>query len=160
LPYLTQFAVALAEAKKRVPNLRLITIADQPLSDPPLPAEHIAWSVETESAALCRGDIGIAPTPRDRWTLGKCGFKIVQYMAAGLPVIASPVGANGQIVVPGETGYLPEKPSEWAEAIANLAGDVGKRLAMGAASRRRMEKHFPVNRAVDAWAAMLTGEGS
>ena len=59
---------------------------------------------------MCRGDVGIAPTPTDRWTLGKCGFKIVQYMAAGLPVIASPVGANAELVVPGGTGLLPRPP--------------------------------------------------
>ena len=50
---------------------------------------HISWSESTESDALIQGDIGIAPMPDDPWTRGKCGFKIVQYMAAGLPVIAA-----------------------------------------------------------------------
>jgi glycosyltransferase involved in cell wall biosynthesis len=159
LPYLRQFSSALAEAKKRVPGLRLITIADQPLAQPLLPAEHLPWSEQTESAALCRGDIGIAPTPRDRWTLGKCGFKIVQYMAAGLPVIASPVGANSEIVSPGETGFLPEDPAEWSDAVATLAGDPSKRQAMGAAGRKRVEEHFSITRAVDAWARIL-GSGN
>ena len=82
------------------------------------------WSEESEAAALGRGDIGIAPTPSDPWTLGKCGFKIVQYMAAGLPVIASPVGANAEIVLGEKTGFLPGDFSDWPEAIAALAGDV------------------------------------
>lgn len=155
LPYLRQFAPALADAKKRVPSLRLITIADQPLTDAPIPVEHVPWSEQTESAALCRGDIGIAPTPRDRWTLGKCGFKIVQYMAAGLPVIGSPVGANSEIVAPGETGFLPEDPAEWADAVAVLAGDPAKRQAMGTAARKRVEEHFSITRAIDVWAEML-----
>jgi len=124
LRYLSQFAPMLAEAVRRVPGLRLITIADVPLPDPPIPTEHVPWSVQTESAALCRGDIGIAPTPEDRWTLGKCGFKIVQYMAAGLPVIASPVGANREIVRPNETGFLPKSPTQWIETIAELAGKI------------------------------------
>jgi len=156
LPYLRQFAAALAAAKNRVPGLRLIIIADQPLSDSPVPCEHLPWSEQSESASLCRGDIGIAPTPKDRWTLGKCGFKIVQYMAAGLPVIASPVGANGQIVLPGQTGFLAEEPADWADAVAILAADTAKRQAMGAAARARVEEYFSITRAVDFWTTMLT----
>jgi glycosyltransferase involved in cell wall biosynthesis len=155
LPYLRRFAPALAEAKKQVPGLRLITIADQPLTHPPVPAEHIAWTEQTESASLCRGDIGIAPTPEDQWTLGKCGFKIVQYMAAGLPVIASPVGANGQIVVPGETGLLPKETADWAGAIASIAADTARRQAMGTAARKRVEELFSITRAADFWANLL-----
>jgi glycosyltransferase involved in cell wall biosynthesis len=158
LPYLGQFAPMLAQAARRVPGLRLITIADVPLPDPPLPTEHVPWSVQTESAALCRGDIGIAPTPEDRWTLGKCGFKIVQYMAAGLPVIASPVGANREIVRPNETGFLPENPTEWSETIAALAGDAPTRQALGAAGRRRVEEYFSIETAAAVWASLLRGD--
>ncbi len=157
LPYLRQFSASLAAAKNRVPGLRLITIADQPLSHPPLPAEHIDWSETTESASLCRGDIGIAPTPEDEWTLGKCGFKIVQYMAAvDYPLIASPVGhANAQIVLPGKTGFLPEEPGDWADAIASLAADPAKRKQMGAAARARVEEYYSVTRSVNFWATLL-----
>jgi len=155
LPYLKQFAQVLADAAKHVPGLRLLTIADVPLPDPPIPTEHIPWSESAESAALIHGDIGIAPTPEDRWTLGKCGFKIVQYMAAGLPTIASPVGANREIVLPGETGYLPETPTEWSDAIAALAGNVAKRQSLGNTGRRRVEEHFSIDRAADVWADLL-----
>jgi len=155
LPYLQQFTEVLRDAARRVSGLRLITIADVPLPNPPLPTEHILWSESTESTALIRGDIGIAPTPEDRWTLGKCGFKIVQYMAAGLPVIASPVGANREIILPGETGYLPENPAEWSNAIAALAGDAGKRQSLGTAGRCRIEEHFSIDRAADVWAELL-----
>jgi glycosyltransferase involved in cell wall biosynthesis len=155
MPYLRQFAGVLEESARRVPGLKLITIADVPFADAPLPVEHVPWSVETESAALCRGDIGIAPTPVDQWTLGKCGFKIVQYMAAGLPVIASPVGANQEIVVEGQTGLLAKNPGEWADGVATLAAYPAKRQAMGAAGRRRVEEDFSIERAADVWAALL-----
>jgi glycosyltransferase involved in cell wall biosynthesis len=155
LPYLKQFSEALAGAARRVPGLRLITIADVPLSDPPVPTEHISWSESTESAGLIRGDIGIAPTPQDRWTLGKCGFKIVQYMAAGLPVIASPVGANSEIIVPGETGYLPKNSTEWSDAIAELAGDLARRQSLGLSGRRRVEGRYSIDRAADFWRDMV-----
>jgi len=156
LRYLEQFREVLREAAARVPNLRLITIADELLPDPPIPTEHVMWSEACESSALIRGDIGIAPTPENPWTLGKCGFKIVQYMAAGLPAIASPVGANREIVLPGETGYLPETRDEWIDAIAALAENPVKRQEMGAAARRRVEEHYSIQRAADFWTEQLS----
>jgi glycosyltransferase involved in cell wall biosynthesis len=155
LGYLRHFAAALAQSAARVGGLRLIVIADQAPTGLSLPVEHIPWSLDTESAALCRGDIGIAPMPADRWTLGKCGFKIIQYMAAGLPVVASPVGANAQIVLPGRTGFLPRENGQWAEAIASLAVDPQLRQRLGEAGRKRVEQEYSVRRAVDVWAGLL-----
>src|SRR5215213_11827508 len=157
LPYVRQFLPALERAAQAVPGLRLVTVADETIEKSSLPVEHVNWSAETEADALVRGDIGIAPTPTDRWTLGKCGFKIVQYMAAGLPVVASPVGANAELVVEGETGFLPETDEGWADAIARLAGDVSLRQRMGAAGRRRAESELSVTRAADVWAGLLNG---
>lgn len=155
LEYLQGCFPALAEAARLLPGLRLLTIAGDPPRDPPVPLEHVRWTADVEAAALARGDIGIAPTPADRWTLGKCGFKIVQYMAAGLPVIASPVGANAQIVLPGETGLLPPTSGDWPAAIAALAVDAALRARLGAAARRRVEQHYSLATAVDAWAKLL-----
>ena len=156
LGYLRGAIPALARSAARVPGLSLLTVADETLADAPLPVEHAAWSADTEAASLARGDVGIAPTPTDPWTLGKCGFKIVQYMAAGLPVVASPVGANAELVVEGETGFLPRTDEAWAGAIARLASDVGLRRRMGAAGRRRAEAELSVTRAADVWRAVLT----
>lgn len=158
LPYLRRFMPALEQAARVVPGLRLVTVADATVrSSAALPVEHVPWSLAGESAALCRGDIGIAPTPLDRWTLGKCGFKIVQYMAAGLPVIASPVGANAAMVRPGETGLLPGRPEEWPGAIASLAHDAEKRRCMGAAGRALVERQYRLDDAADTWADILSG---
>lgn len=156
LPYLAQLSATLREAAQRVPGLRLITIADVPLPDPPIPSEHVPWSADTEAAALTRADIGIAPTPQDRWTLGKCGFKIIQYMASGLPAIASPVGANREIIIENETGFLPADSSEWIESIAKLAADPAERQAFGSAARKRVEEHFSLDRAANFWADLIT----
>jgi glycosyltransferase involved in cell wall biosynthesis len=159
ISYVAQFAPVLASAAQRVPGLRLITIADVPLVNCPIPAEHVPWSVAGESATLARGDIGIAPMPENPWTLGKCGFKIIQYMATGLPVIASSVGANREIVVDGQTGFLPNSPAEWIAAIAALACDHAKRQEMGTAGRRRVEEEFCIDRAADFWAGALKESG-
>ena len=157
LPYLRKFMPVLEQAGRLVPGLRLVTVADATVrSSSALPVEHAPWSLAGESAALCRGDIGIAPTPLDRWTLGKCGFKIVQYMAAGLPVIASPVGANAAMVRPGETGLLPDRPEEWPGVIASLARDTEQRRRMGAAGRALVERHYRLDAAADTWAEVLS----
>lgn len=160
IPYVAEIAPVLIDAAKRVPGLRLITIGDVPLANPPIPTEHVPWSVAAESTALLRGDIGIAPTPENRWTLGKCGFKIIQYMATGLPAIASPVGANREIIQEGLTGFLPKSAEQWTEAIATLAGDPVRRQAMGEAARKRVEDHFSIQRAADFWATHLGEPGS
>ena len=157
LPYVRQFLPALERAAQAVPGLRLVTVADETIDASSLPVEHIAWSAETEADALVRGDIGIAPTPTDRWTLGKCGFKIVQYMAAGLPVVASPVGANAELVRVGETGYLPDKPEEWAEHIVALARDAKLREELGRAGRRLVEQKYSLEHVADEWAKLLAG---
>jgi len=154
LPYLCEQIPALEGAALRVLGLRLITIADQTIVNARLPVQHIAWSVDDEATSLGQGDIGIAPTPDDRWTRGKCGFKIIQYMASGLPVIASPVGANAQIVTP-QTGLLATTRQEWMDAIVKLASDVQLRRTMGAAGRERVEQEYSLPRAADTWANLL-----
>jgi glycosyltransferase involved in cell wall biosynthesis len=155
LPYLEEQMGAIREAARQLPQLRLVTIADRTLLNPGLPMEHVRWGLDTEAEGLARGDIGIAPTPRDPWTLGKCGFKIVQYMAAGLPVIASPVGANAKIVKSEETGLLADTPQQWVEAIRRLAGDVELRRRMGQAGRERIEQEYSLPRAAETWAQLL-----
>ena len=155
LPYLRELLPAIEEAAKAVAGLRLLIIADETLTSSVLPIEHVSWSERNEAAALVRGDIGIAPTPRDRWTEGKCGFKIVQYMAAGLPVIASPVGANSQIVEHGQTGFLAENLSDWPKVIVGLAQDVELRTRMGAAGLACARRDYSVQRAVDFWDKLL-----
>lgn len=157
LPYLEQLLPAIEAAGERVPGLRLITVADRTVTSNIVAVEHVPWSVEAEADALVRGDIGIAPTPDNCWTRGKCGFKIIQYMAAGLPVIASPVGANAEIVLPNDTGLHARDAGEWVESIARLAGDATLRRDWGRAGRERVEREYSLTRAADAWATLLAG---
>jgi glycosyltransferase involved in cell wall biosynthesis len=155
LPYLRQFLPAIESAARQVKGLRLQIIADENLDGTILPVDFVKWSEDEESQALRQGDIGIAPTPSNPWTLGKCGFKIVQYMAAGLPVIASPVGANAELVREGITGFLPKTKEEWTAAILQLANDPELRAHMGQAARKIVEMDYHLDRAADVWAALL-----
>lgn len=156
LPYLQAFLPAIEQAGREIPDLKLLTIADVTVTSDRIQVEHEPWTEAGEAAALLRGDIGIAPTPEDPWTMGKCGFKILQYMAAGLPVIASPVGANAQIVLNGQTGFLPSDLSDWPESIAQLANDAPLRAQLGSAGRNRVLNEYSLECAADEWATLLS----
>lgn len=107
-----------------------------------LPMASIPWTEDTEVASICGFDIGIMPLVDEPFERGKCGYKLIQYMACGLPVVASPVGVNRQIVEHGVNGFLAETPAQWQEALQTLAADAGLRLRMGQAGRRKVEQQF------------------
>jgi glycosyltransferase involved in cell wall biosynthesis len=131
----------LADAAHRH-DLSVRAVGAGPQKEIPPRFSFLPWT-EAEEIALIQGmDIGIMPLPDEPWARGKCGYKLIQYMACGLPVIASPVGVNSAIVDHGENGFLASTPQEWAEAISVLAGDFELRQAMGAAGRRKIERAY------------------
>lgn len=91
----------------------------------------IPWSEAEEAAALLQMDIGIMPLPDNPWERGKCAYKLIQYMACGLPVVASPVGMNKDVVVQGINGFLAQTETEWIEALGQLIADWSLRKAFG-----------------------------
>ena len=106
------------------------------------PGEVRPWSSEKEVAELRQCDVGIMPLPDEPWERGKCGFKLIQYMACGLPVVASPVGANMDIVESGKDGFLANTPDEWIKALSILRDDRKLRMEMGANGRKKVEKRY------------------
>jgi glycosyltransferase involved in cell wall biosynthesis len=82
------------------------------------------------------------PLPDDDWARGKSGYKLIQYMAMGRPAVASAIGANRQIILQGETGFLAETKEDWLSALRRLRDDAGLRAQMGAAARQRVEQEF------------------
>lgn len=100
------------------------------------------WTEDTEVDLIRRMDIGIMPLTDTPWSRGKCGYKLIQYMACGLPVVASPVGVNREIVEHGVNGFLAEGPREWAEALRLLMDDPVLRRKMGDAGRSRVERDY------------------
>src|SRR5262249_22301961 len=93
--------------------------------------------------------------PDDAWSQGKCGLKVLQYMAAGLPVVANPVGVQASFVESGVTGFWAETPESWVEAIGRLVGDAALRRRLGQAGRRRVEHDFHVERGAALWLEVL-----
>jgi glycosyltransferase involved in cell wall biosynthesis len=147
----------LEELGERLPGLQLKVICDRFPELTHLPVLRRAWSEVAEAEELAGADIGISYVPDDLWSLGKCGLKVLQYMAAGLPVVANPVGVQADLVRHGETGYLAETPEDWLEAVARLGDDPALRRRLGRAGRRLLEREYGVAVGGAAWVELLRG---
>lgn len=124
---------------------------------PGVQVECVSWSEATEVQAIAVGDIGVMPLFDSPWERGKCGYKLIQYMACHLPVVASPVGVNVDIVSHGENGYLAETENEWAEALKTLLINPELRAGMGKFGYKRVEQQYCLQRSFHDLAKMLHG---
>jgi hypothetical protein len=104
--------------------------------------EYVEWNEKSELKYLQSLDVGIMPLVNTPWALGKCGYKLIQYMACGLPVLASPVGTNLDIVEHGVNGFLVESDDEWRGALQKLINDSDLRHRMGMAGRKKIEEKY------------------
>jgi hypothetical protein len=104
--------------------------------------DNLPWTEDSEVARIQSMDIGIMPLMDTPWARGKCGYKIIQYMACGVPVIASPVGVNAEIVEHGVNGFLASTDAEWAEALQILLRNPELRARMGNEGRRKIERDY------------------
>jgi glycosyltransferase involved in cell wall biosynthesis len=142
---------------KALPGLRLRIICDQ-FPDPfPIPVVRVVWNEQTEARELAAGHIGVSWLPDDLWSRGKCGLKTLQYQAAGLPVVANPVGSHCEMVREGETGFLATTPDEWVAAITLLAQDSRLRRKMGQLARVRAQADYSIAAWADTFVASMTG---
>lgn len=123
-------------------NIRICMVGSGTTILPGVPVEFITWNEDSEVDEIRRFDIGVMPLPDEPWARGKCGFKLIQYMACGLPVIASPVGVNTKIVHNGENGLLADSNMAWISALYLLVDDVALRKSMGAKGRQLVEQSY------------------
>ena len=147
-PYANQLAPILRRVVKRVP-LRLLIVSStlryiERGAFDGVPLEFRPWRLETEVTDLQTGDIGVMPLPDDEWTRGKCGLKALLCMACGLPVVASPVGVNTQIVTEGVNGFLAGPEDEWVDKLCRLVGDEDLRRRLGKAAHATVEERYSV----------------
>jgi glycosyltransferase involved in cell wall biosynthesis len=144
-PSTAQYLLPLAPALSafcRQAQARVRLVGSGPIRLPGVPVEVRPFQTDTEVAELCQMDIGIMPLPDTPWARGKCGFKLIQYMACSLPVLASPVGANLDIVRESENGLLCATEADWLAGLRRLAGDPDLRARLGRAGRRFVEQEF------------------
>ena len=145
--YLERILPALESLAKQVEGFKLRVISDRFPEHDGINIERIPWSLEGEVKALTESDVGLMPLADDDWSRGKCGLKLIQYGAAGLPSVCSPVGVNQEIVKQGVSGYHAREPGEWADALLRLFRDGGMRARKGKEARKNVAEHY----SVQAW---------
>jgi len=130
-------------AKLRKIRLRVIfNIMDQKFELRGVDVENIPWRQETEMEDLRKVEIGLYPLVKGEWSLGKSGLKALQYMALGIPVIATAFGANLRVIENGISGFLVDSEKEWVDTIIQLIDEPDLRNKIGVAARARVEKYF------------------
>ncbi len=142
--YLEELAPALRAIQDRTGcRVRVVSGSRRPRLDG-VEHEWVGWRPADEVRVFQELDVGLYPLEDTPWSRGKCGFKAVQYLACGVPCVASPVGVLEQLVRPGETGLHATTPDEWIEACTTLLTDAGARRRMGAAGRAEVERAWSV----------------
>lgn len=121
---------------------RLMLVGAGEVKLPGVPLETYPWSEATEVALLQQFHVGIMPLPDTPFEQGKCGLKLIQYMACGRPVIASPVGVNIELVRHGNNGFLATSQDEWLVALTTLSQDADLRAQMGRAGRELVAQKY------------------
>jgi len=142
LGYLEMVRPAMARLTGRWPDLRLRVISSDFPDWHDVRVDRFPWSSAAEIDGLATSDIGLMPLTDDEWTRGKCAFKLLQYAAAGLPSVASDVGANREAVLQGQSGFLVRTADEWQAALATLIESRDTRAEFGRRARAHVETHF------------------
>jgi len=137
LPALQRFA-------RQTDGVRIKIVSARPPRWESLPLEFERWELGHDAYFLHSFDIGLMPLNDTERSRGRCAFKAVQYMAVGLPVVASPVGAATEVVVHGETGFLAASTEEWIDCLSRLVTDKALRIRLGRAGRSRVERLFSI----------------
>lgn len=143
--YLKLLQPVLLELKKEVEFKLLVMGGGASFAMEGIEVEAHEWSEEKEIAVLQKMDIGLYPLPLDEeWVYGKSGLKALQYMALGLPVVATAIGANFRVIQDGKSGLLVTTQQEWIEKLQSFISDPELRKKLGTAARERVEKYYSV----------------
>ena len=143
---------------RRFPDVHFSIISDRPPVLPKLPPKQLhftRWNAETEVQALQSFTVGIMPLTDTPWSRGKCSFKMLTYMAVGIPVVVSPVGMNCEVLSLGDCGLAAASTDDWVDTLTTLLGDRERSSSMGAVGRRIVESYFSRDVIAPQLAALL-----
>lgn len=153
--YLATIFPALQRLAERYRFRLKIVGAGREISIPGVEVEAISWDLEREIADFQSFDIGLYPIVEDNWSVGKSGFKSVQYMAVGVPFVTTPVGACAEIGEPNVTHLFARSEDEWYSALSQLLSDEDLRRRMGLSGRKHAVEHYPVTAQAQKLAEVL-----
>ena len=138
-------------------DFRLKVIGDPSFSVDGVEVDAQEWHEPTEVRDLQEIDIGLYPLPDEEWVLGKSGLKALQYMALGIPTVATRIGANSRIIQDGENGFLVSDQKEWKDRLVALASDPDLRKRIGDRANRTVSERFSVHANRDSYVGVLDG---
>lgn len=144
-PNNSKYLMSIKNAFKEIgkdPKIKLVLIGSQDIELENIDFKVKPWNENSEVEEIKKFDVGIMPLIDNPWERGKCGFKLIQYMACGIPVIASPIGINSKIVENGTNGYLAETEDDWIKYIKILKNDFNLRIKMGINGRRLVLENY------------------
>jgi len=144
VPYLHLLDNVLSRLASRY-RFKLLVMGTSHFDIPSVIVETVPWSTDIEISTLQRMDIGLYPLPNDDWVKGKSGLKALQYMALGLPVVASNVGCNDRVIENGVSGVLVSTEEEWFSSLSLLLEDAGLRRRLGTSARARVEQLYSID---------------
>lgn len=151
--YMESYKDLWEEVGREYPQTTLTVICDTFIEAEQIKVIKVNWNYEHEIEALKSLDIGVMPLFDDIWSRGKCGFKIIQYLGVGVPVVCTPVGINRDVVEDGVNGFWAESKKDWLEKLSVLIKDGSLRQRMGRLGRKKIMDGYTVQ----ACAPKLTG---
>jgi glycosyltransferase involved in cell wall biosynthesis len=154
--YLESLAPVLQTVAARQPFTLKVSGAGKPVRFSGVSVQEEPWALDNEVALFNSCDIGVYPLADDDWARGKCGFKAIQFMACGVPVVAAAVGVNREIIVDGVNGFLASTPGQWVDKISCLLSDASLRARFAAAGRQTIEERYSLGVTAPQLAAVLT----
>lgn len=144
LPYLDDLYPVLVDLEKNH-QFKFLVISDKPPKFQLDSLLYVPWKKDTEISDLLKMNVGVMPLHNDEWTLGKCGFKALQYMSLGIPALVSPVGVNTRIVDHGINGFLCADAADWKKHMAQLMEDRALLKKLSAQTQLKIENNYSVN---------------
>lgn len=139
-------------------EVEMLFVSERPYKSSILPTDRIRfyrWNEQIETNALKEMSVGVVSLPDDEWTRGKCSLKMLGYLSAGLPVVASPVGVNNDIMAKGEVGFAAKTEEEWFDALETIYNDYSLRIKLGKNGPKIVEQYYSIDANVDKLADIL-----
>jgi glycosyltransferase involved in cell wall biosynthesis len=154
-PYVRGLSNVLQRVRRQYPFVFRVSGAGERLEIPGIATEQPPWSLEREVQLFNTCDVGVYPLADDEWSRGKCGFKAIEFMACGVPVVAAALGVNREIIEDGVNGFLASTEDEWVDKLGRLLASPTLRRQFGAAGRRTIEARYSLRVHAPTLAATL-----